>query len=169
MIILLPVFVYLFFRYRTKINQKNIITTILMLLAGLSPYLYLPVRAGTDGIFVFMAKPNTLENFWWTVLRSGYSPTESPTTTVYFNQIKEFFNLFLNNYSFSWLLIFAGGYILWKSNKKIFYFYLSIFLLNTFFVLIFNRTEQRLLSLIDIFLMPAQYILTIYVITGIYF
>jgi len=169
MIILLPIFGYLFLKYGTKVTTKNIITAVMLLLVGLSPYIYLAVRAETDGIFVFMAKPNTWENFWWTVLRSGYSPTELPATTVYLNQIKEFLILFLNNYSILWLLIFAGSYSLLRSNKKIYYFYLSIFLLNTFFVLIFNRTEKRLLSLVDIFLMPAQYILIVYIIAGIYF
>ncbi len=169
MIILLPVFGYIFFIYRQKINQKNTITIILLLLAGLSPYLYLPVRAGTDGIFVFMARPNTWEYFWWTVLRTAYGNPTPPTLQLYENQIKEFFTLLFNNYSILWILMFAGGYTINKKSKNLFYFYLSAVLIIIFAVVFYNHSEERLLWVISIFLMPFQYILLLFLTAGMHF
>ncbi len=169
MIILSPVFGYLFFRYRGKINQKNIMTISLLLLTGLSPYLYMLARGGTDGIFIFTARPNTWDNFWWTVLRVGYGNIEPPPTLqLYENQIKEFFALLFNNYYILWILMFAGGYIMNKRNKKLFWFYLGAILIIIFAVIIYNRTDESLMWVIDIFLIPSQYILMLFIVTGIY-
>ncbi len=146
MIILLPVFGYLFFKCRKKINQKNIITAALLLFVGLSPYFYLPIRAGTDGIFIYMLKPNTWENFWWTVLRSGYVNDIPATLQLYEYQIKEFFILLFNNYSILWILMFAGGYILNKRSKEIFYLFLSSILIIAFMVVIYNWAAPKRLD-----------------------
>jgi len=169
MIILLPVFGYLFFRYRRKINQKNILTTIMLLLVGLSPYFYLSVRSGTEGIFAFSARANTWENFWWIVLRSGYNGMgPSPSVQLYLNQIVEFLNLFINNYFYFWPLIFAGAYIIYNKSKKFFYFYSITFLIITLIVIFYNRSEGVVEWTTDIFLMPAQYILILFLAAGIY-
>ncbi len=169
MIILLPVFGYLVFKYRQKIDQKNIITMVLLLFTGLSPYLYLPIRAGTDGIFVFMARTNTWENFWWTILRNAYTYLELPTINLYIDQIKGFIHLFLSNFSYIWLLIFFGAYILFKRSREILFFYLSGFLIVVFAVVLINRGEKIAFDLIYIFLMPSQYISYILIIFGAYY
>ncbi len=170
MIILLPVFGYLGFKYRAEVNLKNIITAALLLLAGLSPYLYLPLRSGTDNIFIFMARPNTWENFWWTIFRAGYNGlVPPPSLHLYEYQIKEFFTLLLNNYSIFWVLIFAGGYFMHRKSKNLFYFYTSAFLIISFVVVIINRGEEVTMWSTDIFLMPSQYILMLFIISAIYF
>ncbi len=169
MIILLPVFGYPFFIYRRKINRKNVTTILLFLLAGISPYLYLPLRGGTDGIFMFAARPNTWENFWWTILRTGYDNTESlPALQIFGIQIKEFFVFLFSNYSMLWILMLAGGYIINKRSKKLFYFYLSTVLIIIFAVVIYNRSNEGSLWVIDVFLMPSHYILVFFIIAGIY-
>jgi tetratricopeptide (TPR) repeat protein len=141
---------------------------LLLLIAGLSPYLYLPLRAGTDNVFVFMARTNTWENFWWTVLRTGYGITPSPDLQLYKNQIKEFFILLFSNYSILWVLMAAGAYIIYKKSKKFFYFFSSAFLIIVFMVVIYNRSKGNLMWIIDIFLMPPQYIIMLFIIAGIY-
>ena len=120
-IILLPIFGYFFLKYYYKLNSKNIYYTILFLILGISPYIYLPIRTGTNGIFIFMAKPDTWENFWWMIFRSGYTDMPAPSIDVYKYQIKEFFNIFFNNFSYLWILIFFGIYSIWKKNKEIFF------------------------------------------------
>lgn len=168
MIILLPVFGYLFFKHKEKINWKNTMAAALLLLAGLSPYLYLPIRAGTDGIFVYMVKTNTWGNFWLTVLRSLYLNDVPATLQVYKYQIKEFVILSAKNYFVLWILILAGCYIIYKKSKEIFYFYLTIILITVFMVIIYNRSEESLMWQTDIFLMPYLYIAAFFIIAGIY-
>ncbi len=167
MIILLPVFGYLFFKYRGRIKLENIMTSALLLLAGFSPYLYLPIRSGNSSIFVFMAWPNTWENFWWTIFRTGYTGiVPPPSLHLYAYQIKEFFVLLFSNYSILWILIPAGAYIIYKKSKEIFYFYLGAFLIISIAVVFYNRSEESMIWISDIFLMPAQYILMLFIISG---
>ncbi len=166
MIILLPVFGYFFIRFVRQISIKNAVFTLLFLITGLSAYIYLPIRGGSEGAFVFMAKPNTWSDFWWTLLRSGYSELPAPSLSLYMGQVKEFLNLFINNYSLLWVLIFFGGYILAKKIRPVFFFYLSAIIIYTGMVVFYNRTETGWAWMIDIFLMPAQYVLLMFVVCG---
>jgi len=169
-IILLPVFGYLFFRHRGKMSRKNTMTALLLLLAGLSPYIYLPVRGGSEGIFAFAARPDTWENFWGTVLKTVNSnPQPPPSFQLYRDQVSEFLKLFFTDFSFLWVLIFFGGYAVWKKNRKYAVFYMSMFLIIVVMVVFYNRSEKQLIWFIDNFLIPAQYILLILILCGIYF
>lgn len=166
MIILAPVFGYLFFKYRKKFNANNIICVILLLLAGLSPYLYLPIRAMNENVFVFLARPVTWDDFWWTVLRGAYSETPPATAGLYMNQIKEFLLFFINNFSIISVLIFAGGYALFKKNKEIFFYYAAIFFVTTAMVVFYNRTPEEYIWAVDIFLVPLLIISIIFIALG---
>jgi len=170
MIILLPVFGYLFFRYRWKMTLSNIKNIILFLMLGCSPYIYLSIRSGTDGIFFFVEKANTWESFWRNILRTVYKNVEpAPTLQLYKDQIYEFLKLFFSDFSFLWIVIFFGGYILARKSKKYLFFYLSAFVIIIFMVIFYNRSGAEYIWFIDIFLLPAQYILFIFIMLGIYF
>jgi len=166
MIILLPAFGFFLVKYFKQIKVINWVLIILFAIIGLSVYAYLPIRSSYDGAFVFMAKPNTWANFWWTLFRSGYSELPAPSLSLYIGQVREFLNLFINNYSFLWILIFFGGFVLAKKSLNVFLFYTSAIIIYTGMVVFYNRTETGWAWMLDIFLMPAQYILLIFVICG---
>jgi len=127
MIILLPVFGYLFFKYRKKINLKRLYYIIIFLILGFTPYIYLPIRSATDGIFAFVIKTTSWESFWWTILRTAYDNTApSSTLQLYINQVEEFLTLFVNDFSFMWVIVFFGLYSLWKKTEK-FYFFIQAY------------------------------------------
>ena len=169
MIILLPVFGYSFLKHRKQITGMNLMTIILLLLAGLSPYIYLPIRARTNDIFVFMSRPDTWENFWETIFRTGYTAPESPGMDLYVRQIQVFLKLFINDFYILWILIIMGGYAIWKKSRELFYYYLGTCLITILMVLFYNRSNKEYIWVIDNFLMPAQYIFFIMLISGIYF
>jgi len=165
-IILLPVFAYLFFKHRKNFGLKKTAISILLLAAGLSPYLYLPVRGNARDIFVFMANPDTWENFWWTVLRTAYINVPKPSADIYLSQAKEFFTLLLSNFSFLWVLVFFGCYIIFKNKKEQAFFYSAAFLIIASVVVLYNRSTKEAMWSEDIFLMPAQYILLVFMGAG---
>jgi hypothetical protein len=170
MIILLPVFGYFFFKYRKKLSLSNVYYTLLFLILGFSPYIYLPVRSGTEGIFFFIEKISTWAGFWNNILRTVYNNVEpNPSLQLYKDQVAEFLRLFFYDFWFLWILIFFGGYALFKKNKKILFFYLSAFFIIVAMVLFYNRTRKEIIWFIDAFLIPAQYILFILIMHGIYF
>jgi len=165
MIILFPVFAYLYIKYRNILNRRKIFAVLILFVLGLSPYLYLPIRASASAV-INIGNPNNWENFWWVLSRSGYTTNLPPTAYLYHYQIAEFFKIFTSNFSFLWILIFAGGYALWKRNKKIFVFYITAVLITIAMVVFYNRTDENLIFIIDIFLIPALYILFIFIIIG---
>jgi len=167
MIILLPVFGYFFYRYRGKINRKNMVWLLLLFVIGVSPYIYLPIRSGQEGVFIFMTKANTWESFWWTILRNIYNNDEMLSLQLFAVQIKEFLKIFSGDFSVLWILAFIGGYILFRKNRKIPVFYLSAFFITVIMVVFFNRTNSDTIWVMKNFLIPSQYILFIFIMAGI--
>lgn len=135
---------------------------------GVSPYIYLPIRSSQDGVFIFMAKANTWESFWWTILRNIYNNDETLSLQLFADQAKEFLRLFLDDFSFLWVLAFIGGYILFRKNRKIPVFYLSAFFITVFMVVFFNKTNSDSIWVMKNFLIPSQYILFIFILAGIF-
>jgi tetratricopeptide (TPR) repeat protein len=166
MIILLPVPVYFFFRHVKNTGKKQAAALAAFFTAGLSAYLYLPVRAGHEGAFIFMAKPDNWYDFWWTVFRSGFPNNVAPTAALYSRQITGFFRLFINDFSFLWVIGIAGAYASWKNSRKLFNLYIIIFTAIAVAVVFYNRTGIEAAWAQDIFLMPAQYILLLFIPAG---
>jgi tetratricopeptide (TPR) repeat protein len=169
MAIMLPVFGYFFYKYRSRINAKNTYILIVLFFIGISPYIFLPLRAGAENVFVFMNKPDNWQAFLETVLRTGYANPITPSLDVYKEQAFELLKLFMNNFSFLWIIIFLGFLALWKKNKELFVFYAAAVIINDIVVVLFNPTQKELLWVVDIFSMPAQFILLILIITGSYY
>jgi tetratricopeptide (TPR) repeat protein len=167
--LLLPVFGYFLWKNRQAVNKKRARAGAMFFLLGISAYLYLPVRAATNGVFAFMAKPDTWDMFWWTVLRSGYAPPVSPGRAVFAYQAKEALAALSWNYMLPGLFALPGAYFLWDKDKKASLFLLYIFAVTAFFVVFINRTLRETLWTLDIFLMPAQYALYLFMMTGLYF
>jgi len=155
MIILAPVIGYFYFKYFRKFSQKNRILIAAFFLFGLSPYIYLTIRASCSPVFN-MGNPSTLQNLWWVITRKGYTTPADPSLRLYIYQIMEFLKLFVLNFSFLWLFAIPGFYIMFKNARRIFCFYISIFLIVFIMVVFYNRTKEEIIWIIDIFLMPGE-------------
>jgi hypothetical protein len=146
-IILMPVAGYYIIRYVKKITAKNILFSFLLLIIGMSVYLYLPIRAVNDPV-MNTGNPVTLKDFLWLVLRAGYSAAPAFPNS---GQINEYIKLFSGD--FSWLGIFsiAGIYALWKKNAKALFLYSVVFAIVFLMVILFNRYEERPAWAVDVF------------------
>ena len=165
-VILAPIFAYFYIRHRKQITIRGFAVNVLLLLIGLSAYLYLPIRGGADGVFAFMAKPNTWENFWWTVLRSAYLETTEAAAGVLKNQMAEAGLIILKNHGFLGLFAIPGIYAVYKYKRNAGYLYTLIFAVVVFFVIAFNRGSKDALWFIDVFMLPALYIMFIFITAG---
>jgi hypothetical protein len=169
MIILLPLFGFLLYKYISIFNSKKIMIMLIFIVLGLSSYLYLPIRAGIQNVFIFMQKPDTWKSFFWTIFRSVYSNSEIPIADVYKNQAMEYFNLFIKDFSFLWVTIFFGMFSLWKAKKGLMIYFLFVYLITLFAIIRFNNTPQEILWVVDNFSIPAQYVAFIFLVNGCYF
>jgi tetratricopeptide (TPR) repeat protein len=166
MIIVLPVFGYFYLKERVNIGKKHIIIMFALFLIGLTPYLYLPLRAMCNPV-LNLGNPVTWSNFWWVILRAGYIVAPVFSFDAYKYQIKEFINLFIGDFSIMWVLMFLGAYIIYKIYRKIFYLYLFLYAIIAFFNVLYNHTEKELIWVIDNFLVPAQFIAFVFIVVGI--
>lgn len=169
MTVFLPIPAYLFYKDRKVITKKNFVLMLLFFLCGISAYLYMPIRAGNGEIFVFMARPDNIKNFLWTVFLSGNNAAVLPSMNIDMQQIKEIFATFLKNFLFLWPLILAGLYALWRSNKKVLFVYLSVFVVNLFVVIFSLRLSEQYYWAIGNFLMPSMLVSAICMAAGVYF
>jgi tetratricopeptide (TPR) repeat protein len=165
-IILLPVFLYPCSVNLPCIKVKDILTATGFILLGLSAYLYLPLRSSTNGVFVFMVKPNSWNNFWWTILRSGYDNNIQPSVNVYMSQTREFISAFAANFGFIWPFILPGIYVCWKTSKQSLLLFSAIFIAVTIAVLGLNRSPEEMLWVIPIFSLPAYFAVFFFVAVG---
>ncbi|HPD19161.1 MAG TPA: DUF2723 domain-containing protein, partial [Candidatus Goldiibacteriota bacterium] len=166
MIILIPVFSYFYFKYKDKINFSCILVHVLFVVLGLSAYLYLPIRAKTENIFLFMAKPDNWHDFWWTVTRSGYEYPKTEIIEMLKGPFFVFIKIFFKNYSFFWPFIFLGIYISFKMQRKLAILNSLICIIVSFIVVMYNRPLKEYLWLIEIFLLPALYVFWIFMVVG---
>ncbi len=168
MIILAPVFIYFLIKYFEKLNFKVMTSAFVFFLLGISPYIYLPVRASGQPIFN-MGNPDSLQNLLWVIMRKGYTVPVEPSLHLYIYQIKEFLKLFFTNFLFLWIFALPGFYIIFKKARRIFYFYTGIFFIVIIMVIFYNRTKEEIKWIIDIFLMPAEFALLPAISSGIIF
>jgi tetratricopeptide (TPR) repeat protein len=164
---LLPVYIYNYFKSGNKIKTAGHMYNVIFMLIGLSVYLYLPIRAGVDGIFVFWARPDNWRDFWWTILRYGYETKASLGTST--DVLREFFGLTLKNYLYLIILFPFGAYILYKTNRKIFAIYAVIFFIMSGAVIFLRIPSKELLWEVDSLVLPAQFLLYVFIILGSYY
>lgn len=169
MVILTPVFGYIFYRFKNSLDIKRAFINILLLAAGLTAYIYLPIRANVDGVFVFMAKPDTWKNFIWTVFRSGYLNDNLASPGDGFRQGIEYIKLLGCNYSFLCIFAVIGAAAMWKLKRGPAYFYASIFLIISVVLAVLYRAPRNMAAMAGLFSMPAQYIILILTATGFYY
>ncbi|MFP4465452.1 MAG: protein O-mannosyl-transferase family [Candidatus Goldiibacteriota bacterium] len=167
MIILAPVFASCLYIFRKKTSGKNYIISALFFLAGLTPYLFLVIRSSSDPVFNWGDPSSGLSGFLWVVLRRGYVNPVTPSADVYLYQVKHFLYLFAVNFSVLCVFLPAGIYAGYKRARGI-----SVLLAAAAFIIIFavvflNRTQEGVIWLIYIFLMPAVYLAGLFISAGI--
>lgn len=165
MIILAPVFAYLFIKYRKLLKVKGLILCAGLIAIGVTPYIYLPIRANAGALFNW-GDPKDLQGFLWVALRQGYTGPVEASLHVFKYQVLEFLKVFALNYSLFFILAFAGAYALYKKAKREFLYLLSAFLIISVMVVFYNRTREGVIYLLDIFLMPAGYISLLFIAAG---
>lgn len=159
MIILLPIFIFFLFRYRIKLKANHYLFILFFLALGITPYLFLLIRA-SSGPILNWGNPDNLKTLLWVILRKAYVFPVAPDLKVYLYQLKEFvlFTFWKSSFIFC-LFSFFGFIILYKKNKNLFVFFILAYLIIVFFVVFYNRTKEDVLYLLDIFLLPSIYIL----------
>jgi len=169
MIILSPLFLFFLFKYRNVLKIKNYFLILFFFLLGLTPYLFLIIRASANAILNW-GNPYNLENLLWVILRKAYIYPVQPGLNVYLYQIKEFlrFTFWQSSFIF-WIFSLFGFYILYKRNRNLFWFFITQYMIIIFFIVFYNRTKKDVLYLMDIFLMPSIYILILISTIGILF
>ncbi len=167
-IILAPVFACLFILYFKRLKPVRWLYTAVFFIAGVSAYIYLPLRAHNAPVLNW-GNPSGLKEMIWVILRKAYVYPVKAAVEVYLYQALEFAKLFIANYLLFFLVSFAGGYVLLKKSKKHLFFMLAVFLTVVVMVVFYNRTKKDVLYLMDIFLMPAEYIVLLLIAPGIIF
>jgi len=128
-ILLAPGFLYLFFvtHGNSKESWRKVFAAALPFLAGLSVYLYFPVRAA-QGPLMNWGNPATLEKFWWHFTGKQYRVWIFSS----FESAEKQFSYFVQSYpaEFSYVplvLALIGVLFLFRTERRIFYFTLILF------------------------------------------
>ncbi len=169
MIILFPVFFYFLFRYINRLKITNYLFILSFFILGLTPYLFLLIRASSDALLNW-GNPSDIKSLLWVILRKAYVYPVPLSLKVYLYQTKEYlyFTFWKSNFIF-WIFSLYGFFILFKKYKNLFFFFLTIYILIVFFIIFYNRTKEDVLYLMDIFLLPSIYILLLITNIGIIF
>jgi tetratricopeptide (TPR) repeat protein len=161
MAVFAPLLLYLFHKDRGTITAKRFALSLFFFLIGASAYLYLPVRGGARDALVFMARPDNLRDFLWTVLLSGYPAAVSPSLNLNAYQVKEMLAVAPKDFPFLWPLVPAGLYAMWRPDKKVLWAYLSVLAANLFIVTFTLRLSEQYGWAIGTFLMPSLLVLAV--------
>lgn len=167
-IILAPVAAYLYILHFKKLNLKRWFYMVLFFAAGLSAYLYLPIRAAASPALNW-GDPDNLTNLLAVIMRKAYVNPVKPSLDVYSYQIVEFLRLFAVNYSAFTAAAMTGGFMLYRKSKKHFFYLASLFAVVVVMVIFYNRSYRDLLNIFDNFLLPAEYIVLIMTAPGLLF
>jgi tetratricopeptide (TPR) repeat protein len=166
MIILAPVFAYVFYKSRKELNKGRLIICAGFLAAGLSAYLYLYIRAVT-GPAINWGDPSTLGNLLAVMTRKDYAGQIMPASAAqYVVYIKYFLNFFASNFRLLWLLALPGAYALYRRRRALFWMFFAIAGLTSFILIIYNRTALEIIWLMGVFLMPVEYIVCLFISAG---
>ena len=167
MIILAPVFGALFIMNSRRIRVRGFVISLLLFILGLTPYLYLIIRAHAAPALNW-GNPVDLQGLLWIVMRQAYTYPVDPSLKVYIYQSAEFAKLLWSNYTLAGLLALPGAWFLFRENRKHFYLFASVFAITAIMVVLYNRTSDEVIWLMHIFLMPAFYIMFLFIAAGYY-
>ncbi len=165
MVILIPAFLYMFSITR-KPSVREISITLLLIITGLTPYLFLPLRATPDRYH--WGDPTTISGFIEMVTGKIYgwhNATERTGITHTVKQLKLYGTFMIKEFNcFGILLGLSGCIFLAKKHVKIFIFTLIIYITNVFLIsyLISTEIELFLEAILPGFFLPSHLIFALW-------
>lgn len=114
---------------------KKIFLLAAFALAGFSIYLYLPIRSLSDPL-IDWSNPETLSNFLWVVMRKSYGSTLDLVSKNYamgemfLPNLKHYWFHLADNFGPALLLVPFGLAAGWKTDRKLFFSFLVLFLVT---------------------------------------
>jgi len=165
MVILIPAFFYMFFITR-KPSLKEISLTLLLIITGLTPYLFLPLRATPEQYH--WGDPTTISGFIDIITGKIYGwhdATERTGINHTFKQLKLYGTFMIKEFNcFGILLGLSGCIFLAKKHVKIFIFTLIIYVTNVLLVSYFISTEIELFleAILPGFFLPSHLIFSMW-------
>jgi hypothetical protein len=131
-------YVYRFEKRSGRKFSKNKLWMFLLILAGLLPYVLLPIRANSDPLLNW-GNPSNWELFWKHISAAQYKIyLGSPNFALLSNA----FSLWWDQWPIPiWLLILPGVVFLWKFRRNEFYLFLIIGAMNILYVLSYDITD----------------------------
>jgi hypothetical protein len=161
-----------------QLKGGTLLTGAAMVLAGASVYAMLPLRARFQPM-VNLGNPADWDNFWFVVLRKGYSQKQwADTPGILQNQLGQWWGFIWREGSF--LMPLAGGLGAWslyrsafpslsgqdpqaaKAGRCLLAVLVGIFWGIFFAVVVYNRNEPATVWLMEVFLIPGQACLAIF-------
>ncbi|HEX2612675.1 MAG TPA: DUF2723 domain-containing protein [Fibrobacteria bacterium] len=119
-VLLAPAFLYLHFRLRGFGNMawKPILRAVPTFVLGLSPYLYLPIRAAADPLMNW-GDPSTFGRFWDHITVVQYRAGMFSSGDVLLLKAQEFFATLPAEFGYAPLLGAAvGAWVLWRESRQ---------------------------------------------------
>jgi len=170
-VILAPAYFFILFKSGVIKNftLKRVLFSLLFFIAGFSVYLYLPIRAKTA--LINWGDPSTFSSFLEVITRYQYLRSEiTRSLTSSLAQSWKFLTSVSYAYAYAGVIfIFAGAYMLYKKEKNLLIYALSIpalFLLVTSVYL--NLSPERL-YLMETYITPVYFPLSLLAGLGIYY
>ncbi|MEQ8169508.1 MAG: DUF2723 domain-containing protein, partial [Candidatus Eremiobacterota bacterium] len=167
MIILIPAFFYMFFITK-KPSIKEMSITLLLIITGLTPYLFLPLRAIHTPEHYHWGNPTTISGFIEMVTGKIYgwhNATERTGITHTVKQLKLYGTFMIKEFNcFGILLGLSGCIFLAKKHLKMFIFTLIIYITNVFLIsyLISTEIELFLEAILPGFFLPSHLIFSLW-------
>ncbi len=139
-------------------------------ISGISIYLFLFIRGYSLPVINWGNTSDVVGFFEFIIRKPYFAEATKFTINNLMRNIKTFFELFLNNYWFLWIFCLPGIYILFKKNKIIFSTFLYIIFVIFFTVVFYYaRNILEVPWLIKIFLMPLEYVVLFFILSGIFY
>ncbi len=158
---LLPGFIYLYFTvYGAKVESiKALAILTLPLFIGLSPYLYLLIRADTAEFS--WGYPNTIERLWNHVSAKEFSRRMFSSSESVSSQLSKFFGLYPKEFGYIPIVLTIPGILLmFKESKKILIFTAILFLTTVLYSINYDIID------IDTYFLLAFVVTTIWICFG---
>ncbi len=142
MIFFIPLIIYILIYNFKELKFKNYLFILVFILTGISPYLYLLIRA-SNGAVLNNGNPYDLLNLLKHVFRINYTGEfENLNFNILVFQINEFLRVVIMSYYFIVILILIGLYYSFKRKEKISIILFLFFIINILSVIIFFRRKQ---------------------------
>lgn len=162
---MLPAFIYFLNKQKQKITGRDFLISAGFIVLGLTPYLYLPIRAVANPP-INWGDPESLQSFLWVVSRTVYSGSMTDTAGYYIYQPLRFFKTLAGSFNILLLLLMPGIYYMYKVNRSLFKGLMLLGIFNFIAVSFIYRINKDIIWLLDIYYIPAFFTLFVFMAFG---